>query len=73
MIFSRAHARSQSIPGYRSRRMPDLPACPDAQRALTKINGRRCTYFAGAYLGYGFHEDGARSAVEVARQLGVEW
>ena len=44
-----------------------------AQEALRAINGRRQTYFAGAYLGYGFHEDGLQSGVEVARRLGVTW
>lgn len=45
----------------------------EAQRALKSINGTRSTHFAGAYLGYGFHEDGVQSGVEVARALGVEW
>jgi uncharacterized protein len=45
----------------------------EAQRSLKALNGTRGTYFAGAYLGYGFHEDGVQSGVEVARALGVEW
>jgi uncharacterized protein len=45
-----------------------------AARALKgRIQGRNRTWFAGAYWGWGFHEDGMRSAVEVARQLGVCW
>lgn len=33
-----------------------------ARRQLAKLSGRDDIYFAGAYMGWGFHEDGARSA-----------
>jgi hypothetical protein len=43
-----------------------------AQRRRDEISGHRGTSFAGAYWGYGFHEDGVQSALHVARALGVE-
>ena len=38
-----------------------------------EISGHNRTHFAGAYWGFGFHEDGMRSAVEVANSIGVTW
>jgi predicted NAD/FAD-binding protein len=43
-----------------------------AQARLSELNGPRLA-FAGAYHGWGFHEDGCRSGVEAARALGVSW
>lgn len=42
-----------------------------AQARWSELQGRRRTWFCGAYWGYGFHEDGARSAVDVCHGLGV--
>ena len=48
-------------------------ASVQAQARKVEIQGWRRTWFAGAYWGWGFHEDGMRSAVEVAAALGVHW
>lgn len=47
-------------------------AAESAKRRLVEIQGRGGVWYCGAWLGYGFHEDGIRSAVEVAARLGVE-
>lgn len=44
-----------------------------AQRRKAEIQGVNRTWFAGAYWGWGFHEDGMRSAVEVAAAFDVRW
>ena len=44
-----------------------------AQARRAEINGVDRLWYAGAYWGWGFHEDGMRSAVEVARALGIRW
>jgi len=44
-----------------------------AQQRRAEIQGVQRTWFAGAYWGWGFHEDGMRSAVEVAAALGIRW
>lgn len=49
----------------------DGPAI-EGQSLVSRLNGQRRTWFAGAHLRYGFHEDGVVSAIAVARGLGVD-
>lgn len=48
------------------------PESVAAQRRLPELNRGR-TAFAGAYHGWGFHEDGCVSGVRAAAAMGVEW
>ncbi len=41
-----------------------------AQRQLWSLQGRRNTWFCGAYFGAGFHEDGLQAGLAVAEALG---
>jgi len=41
------------------------------QQQLAQLQGRDRAWFCGAWTGYGFHEDGMRSGVEVAQRLGA--
>ena len=42
-----------------------------AQKRHTDVSGLHHTHFCGAYWGFGFHEDGARSGVRVAEVFGA--
>jgi predicted NAD/FAD-binding protein len=44
-----------------------------AQARLPEINGADRIWYAGAYHRHGFHEDGLRSGLAVARALGAAW
>jgi len=44
-----------------------------SQRRHSEISGiRHRTHFCGAYWGFGFHEDGVKSALVVAKAFGIE-
>lgn len=40
-----------------------------AQARMPELQGRQGRYFAGAWMGYGFHEDGLKAGQTAARQL----
>lgn len=48
------------------------PASVAAQARLPECDTARIV-FAGAYHGWGFHEDGARSGLAAANRLGLDW
>ena len=41
-----------------------------AQEQMNTVQGYRRTWYCGSYLGYGFHEDGLASGLDVAEELG---
>ncbi|MEM9277189.1 MAG: FAD-dependent oxidoreductase [Pseudomonadota bacterium] len=47
----------------------------EAQARLHEIQGKDGIWFCGAWCGYGFHEDGLKSGLDVARALGgvIPW
>jgi uncharacterized protein len=49
-----------------------LPSSVKAKRALRALQGERRTWYAGAWLRYGFHEDGLMSGIAVAKALGAK-
>ena len=44
----------------------------NAQKRLNALQGENSLYFAGAKMGFGFHEDGLNSGLDVAKLLGCE-
>jgi predicted NAD/FAD-binding protein len=43
----------------------------DAQAQLADVQGRRRVWLAGAWTGYGFHEDGLKSGLAAAAAIGA--
>ncbi|MDX2197953.1 MAG: FAD-dependent oxidoreductase [Phycisphaerae bacterium] len=43
-----------------------------AQQRLAEVSGRNRTFYCGAYWGFGFHEDGVKSGLAVAKYFGKQ-
>jgi uncharacterized protein len=50
----------------------DFDSCATI-KMLPSLNGVRNTYYCGSHFGYGLHEDGVTSAINVANMLGVDF
>jgi predicted NAD/FAD-binding protein len=42
------------------------------QNKLKKLNSANHPFFCGSYFGYGFHEDGLKSAIDIGHHFGIE-
>tara|TARA_Y100000590_G_scaffold134353_1_gene153672 strand:+ start:730 stop:1971 length:1242 start_codon:yes stop_codon:yes gene_type:complete len=40
-----------------------------AQKYLAKLQGKNHSWFCGSYFGYGFHEDGLKSSIDISNKL----
>ena len=65
-----AIAEGKKIGAYRYHHPQYSLAAPAAQQRHSEISGRNRTHYCGAYWGYGFHEDGVKSALAACRYFG---
>jgi len=71
-LNSNGHVRPDTIIAEMTYEHPRYSfAALEGQQALLRMSGERHTFFAGAHLGYGFHEDGLQSGVRVAGAFGI--
>jgi predicted NAD/FAD-binding protein len=75
-LFVSLNPRRAPAPGSvlatRTYRHPQFDAAAlRAQADLPRIQGENRLWFAGAWTGWGFHEDGIASAVRIARSFGA--
>ena len=41
----------------------------EAQKNLKKLQGQNNSWFCGSYFGYGFHEDGLKSSINIVDKI----
>ncbi len=65
-----------NLPAYDDKTIMEHPqynlASRQAQEKIKSLQGVDNIYFCGAYLGYGFHEDGLRSAIDLLPYFGAQ-
>ena len=44
----------------------------ELQKDLHLLQGRKRTWFCGSYFGYGFHEDGLKSTIELIKRFNIQ-
>ena len=44
-------------------------AAIEAQSKVPEIQGQGAVYYAGAWMGYGFHEDGLKAGIYAAKKI----
>ena len=44
----------------------------EAQNQMNEIQGKNNIFYTGAWLGYGFHEDGISSAIKVTKYFDIK-
>ena len=58
------------IPALRQGAMPrQVYAAIQAQSHMPRLQGQQRTWYAGAWMGYGFHEDGFKAGRDAAQAL----
>ena len=45
--------------------------CLQAQASVAEVSGSNRVWYCGAWCGFGFHEDGVKSALRVAADFGI--
>ncbi len=49
------------------------PESVETRQQLSTPNDQQRTFYCGAYFGYGFHEDGLTSAMQVGEHFDISW
>lgn len=65
LLLSGLEPNNMYVDSYTGHPVPTR-ASEAAKQRMSEVQGERGVYFAGAYLGYGFHEDGYKAGASAA-------